>query len=338
MAQSVSGTTIRHRPTLEVLEDRLVPSAVVGWYPDGVWRYDTTAGWAHISTEKSTLMYVDGAGDVFGRFSDGLWRWDAATTNWQKLTDELPGEFQVTTGGVVYGSFPNGTWRWSFDGWQQISPFQYISSAVSNSDAFFGSYSDGTPGTWRWTPTTSWSLLSQAVGQALQADDAGDLVAGFGYGAGSHTSTWRWSPGSGWLFLPPAPAQVFPFSVSANGTIFQDRGAGGIWRASPGATSFTQISTSNTHTHSQLYALPDGNLLLGLDNGPGANPQINGWYWNASSGWHLLPINSVFVGFAIDKVGDVFYGPGDLGTWMWSPSGGAQQIGPASPAILFSQT
>jgi hypothetical protein len=55
---------------------------MAGVYADGTWRYDTTAGWTHISDRQASILDVDDAGNVVGRFTDGVWRWTAATASW----------------------------------------------------------------------------------------------------------------------------------------------------------------------------------------------------------------------------------------------------------------
>jgi hypothetical protein len=331
----------KHSPNrrleLEILEERVVPSTMIASYPGGVWRYDTSAGWSHISNQIPTgPLLADGSGDVYSKFSDGFWRWDATTVSWMKLSTLTADLYQPTDGGVLYASFGNnGVWRWSA-GWQQLTALTVGSFAVSNSDAFFGGFSTGVPGTWRWSPTTNWSLLSQAVPDTLRGDDDG-VVAVYSGGPGSHVSTWRWSLSAGWSFLPPAPAQSFGISVSADGAIFEDRVAAGIWHAAPGAIALTQISTSNTQSFSRLVALPDGNLFLILDNGPGADPAYSGWFWNASTGWSKISGASDITTIGFDKDSDVFFSRLDPGTWMWSPTGGLHQVSSQSAFGIATQ-
>jgi hypothetical protein len=314
---------------LEVLEDRLVPSALVAGYPDGVWRYDTTTGWAHISNLDAYRLVADASGNIFGQFSDGVWRWTAATASWAHLTtlSEDLDSYRVTPGGVLYADFHfHGLWRWSFAGWQKLSDLDPVRMAVSDSDAFFGSFDAGwTTGTWRWTPASGWSILTLNRPDMLWADAAGEVVGVYNqFMLGSQAGTWRWNPTSGWARLTTAaPKAAY---LGNDGSIFEDRSANGIWRLAPGANSFTQISTSNTHTYTHMVAQPDGNLFLMLDNGKGASPQFNGWYWNASTGWSLLPSSSAIGDLCPDKVDDLFYARQNLGTWMWSASGGALQI------------
>src|SRR5262245_2513030 len=122
------------RPSLETLEDRLVPSTVAGNFADGVWRFDTSTGWAHISNLQATRLDVDDAGDVYGKFSDGLWRWSAATASWAKLSSLAVDQFQVTAGGVLYGDFQSSSvWRWApSTGWMKLSSLDVGLMTVSD--------------------------------------------------------------------------------------------------------------------------------------------------------------------------------------------------------------
>jgi hypothetical protein len=301
------------RPTLEALEDRLVPSTVAGSYADGVWRFDTTAGWAHISTRQTTLLDVDDAGDVYGQFSDGIWRWSAATASWAHPSSLTTDAFQVTAGGIFYGDFGNnGVWRWNpaTNSWAQLSNFNVSGITVSDSDAFFGTFDTGAVGSWRWTPTAGWSLLTANLPIEIKTDAAGDFVGLFD-GAGV-SGTWRWSPTAGWA--RPSTTTPASIAVSANGAIFEFRGINGIWRAAPGAISFTQIDT-NDAIAATLMALPDGSLYA--ERRVLGDAHWTGWYWSASlpaiGVVKFLPnVDNILVQ-ALGKDGDLFFKDGTIG-------------------------
>jgi hypothetical protein len=294
------------RPQLETLEDRLVPSTMAADYADGVWRYDTTAGWAHISNLQASLLDVDDAGDVYGAFSSGLWRWSAATASWSHPSSLMVNQFQVTASGILYGDFVgSGLWRWdpSSNGWAHLSdlhPSTFPGIAVSDSDAFFGYFSTGSVGTWRWTPTAGWSLLTAYQPAQFQTDTAGDFVGDFT--AAGVAGTWRWSPTAGWARLSTtAPISI---AVSANGAIFEDRGTNGLWRAAPGATSVTQIDSTSA---AFLTALPDGSLFAKRY----VSGDYSGWYWNSSEPgfglFRFLPSIDSVAERGIGKDGDLFF-------------------------------
>jgi hypothetical protein len=328
------------RPNLEHLEDRLVPSTMAGNYTDGVWRYDDIAGWAHISVNKASQLDVDDAGDVYGKFADGLWRWQASTASWMKLSNLSDQQFQVTGSGILYGDFGTvGTWRWSLsDGWMRLTNNDVTLMAVSDSDTFFGRYDTGTVGTWRWTPTAGWSILSSNRPDQLQADDAGNLVGVYNnYISATQKGTWRWNPTIGWERL--STAAPLAIDVSDNGTVFENRGAGGLWRWTPASNMFTEISSANMHTASTLFALPDGSLYLDFDNGSGATPRYNGWYWNAGTGWvEIFPDSTNIYPAVVGKDGDIYLDHSTGGTWQWGPSIAAHQIGILDPTFLASQS
>jgi hypothetical protein len=326
---------------LETLEDRLVPSTMAGDYLDGTWRYDSNAGWAHISSLRANFLDVDDAGNVYALYftgpSAGLWRWSAATASWGKLSDLLPEELQVNSGGVLYGDFGSiGTWRWSpTAGWAKLTAFSPTFLAVSDSDAFFGAFTNGSPGTWRWTPTAGWSLLSSSLAAVLRTDSAGDFVGYFM--AGGKQSTWRWNPSSGWAHLDDAV--LVQLEVSENGTIFEYRRDTGIWRAAPGATTFSRIQSSDSSKFGGFAPLPDGSLYVIQQ--VGTDLHYSGWYWTPSvGGLGLLRIISNVDSLTlpvIGKDGDLFFRDFDNGTGHWSLQEPYDLLSALNPRILGSQ-
>jgi hypothetical protein len=310
---------------------------MAGDYADGVWRWDTSAGWAHISTQQATKLTVDNAGDVYGKFSDGLWRWDAGTSGWQKLSALPATDFQVTGGGVLYGDFgAAGVWRWSFAGWQKLSDQDVVSFKVSDSDAFFGSFNTGSFGTWRWTPTAGWSLLTSSRPDQLATDAAGDFVGVYNLEAPpSAHGTWRWNPTTGWARLS---TDVTTIAVSADGVIYEARNAAGLWRLDPnqsGAT-FTQVSMDDMSS-STFVALPDGGLFLDFYvTGAAA---FTGWVYNGT-GWAKVIDN---LDNTMNMVGgqdhdEVFFNDGAGGTWHWNSQTPYQQLSSMSSTVLASRT
>jgi hypothetical protein len=314
------------RPRLEALEDRLVPSTMAGRYADGTWRYDTTAGWSHISNMSPTAtLSVDDAGDVYGSYSNGTWLWVASTASWMKLSNLTAGSIQVTADGVLYGAFgSNGLWRWApTSGWMKLSDldvaeYHYV---VSDSDAFFGGFDQsGAQGTWRWTPGAGWSMLTANRADILQTDTAGEFVGSFGtYIAAGQRGTWRWNPTSGWARLSTtAPSDL---SVSSNGTIYQSF-AGNVWRAAPGAASFTQIGF-NQASGINLNALPDGSLVERQNQSSPITPSLyTDWYWSPSFqglGFVKIINDTLFITlYGVGKDGDVFFFDFTHGTGYWS--------------------
>jgi hypothetical protein len=330
---------------LETLEDRHLPSTVAGVYADGTWRYDTTAGWTQISNLRANGLDVDDGGNVYGSYSsgtpsDGLWRWNAATASWARLSNLQAYNFQVTAGGVLYGDFgTQGLWRWSNSGWMLLSGLSAERIAVSDSDAFFSTFNIGSPGTWRWTPTAGWSLLSSSIPAALQTDNAGDCIGYFP--ASGPVGTWRWSPITGWAHLSTG-VPIF-FDVSTNGAIYESRGLGGLWYAAPGASSFTQIDSADNQG-TILTALPDGSLYA--DRISTAGPHVDGWYWNPnlrSLGFlKLFQTDDRSSQPLIGKDGDLFFRdntPDAKGTGYWSLTSFYHLLGGPSgaPNFLVSQ-
>jgi hypothetical protein len=318
----IGSSRPRHttRPVLETLEDRLVPSTMAGNYADGVWRFDTTAGWNHISNMQATRLDVDDAGDVYGKFSDGLWRWSASSASWMKLSSLAADQFQVTAGGVLYGAFQSSSvWRWDpSTGWMKLSSLDVGLMTVSDSDAFFGRFdSAGAQGLWRWTPTAGWSLLTGNRPTSVYSDAAGEFVGVFNtFIAAGQEGTWRWNPTTSWARLSTVATSI---SVSSNGAIYETRGNAGLWRAAPGAISFTQINSA-AQSSPLLYALPDGSLYIDP-----FDPVVNhnsGYYWSPS----LLGLGFVKIindtshinPAVIGKDGDLFFNADTSGTGYWS--------------------
>jgi hypothetical protein len=334
MAQPLGTHSRLH---LETLEDRLVPSTMAGVYGDGTWRYDTTAGWAHISNLQANFLDVDDAGDVYASFqdrkpTDGLWRWSASTANWQKLSNLNVQQMQLTASGIFYGDFEDGLWRWDPSaGWMKLTALRSTLMAVSDSDAFFGRYDTGSVGTWRWTPAAGWFLLTSSIPNEPQTDAAGNFY-GVYTGAGQK-GTWRWSPTSGWARL--SSDTPFSLAVSQQGAIYECRLNTGIWYAAPGTTSFTQIDSNPQIAN--LFALPDGTLYaqqlyLGT----------TGWHWSP----HLLghgfvkilysPLDNSFTP-VIGKDGDLFFQDTlNFVTGHWSLTSAYHPLG-KFPVYLASQ-
>jgi hypothetical protein len=323
---------------LETLEDRLVPSTVAGSFIDGTWRYDTTTGWAHISDLKAERIDVDDAGNVYASYfynatSDGLWRWSAATASWSKPSNLRANTFEVTAGGVLYGDFGSqGVWRLDSYGWMKLSNLDPSLIAVSDSDTFFGTFNTGLAGTWRWVPTAGWSLLSSGLPSQLQTDSAGHCVGIFN--TTEQFGTWRWTSGSGWACLSTKLAPAI--DVSANGAIYENRDTG-LWRAAPGAASFTQIDSAN-YNNAILQALPDGSLYVER-----FDVATYGWYWSPSlPGLGVVKLfrSSSFTSPpAVGKDGDLFFGDSESTMGTWSPTSPYHLVGGPGgyPDYLASQ-
>jgi hypothetical protein len=325
----------RVRPGLEALEDRLVPSTVAGSHPDGVWTYDTSAGWSHISNLQASTLALADAGDVYGQFDDGVWRYTASTRSWAHLSNLTAVSLQTTPGGILYGNFGNvGVWRWnSATGWMKLSDLNPTFTAVSASDALFGSFEEtGAVGTWRWTPAAGWSLLTFSLPGLLRTDNAGEMIGT--YGDTGQQGTWRWNPTTGWARLSTSEPQHI--AVSGNGAIFENRGTSGIWRAAPGATSFTQIDTTDG-TNLLINALPDGGVFENRFS------NHTGWYWNGGIGLvKIVNDTSTTSLSAIGKDGDLFFPDStDGGFGYWSLQVAFVNIptlmGTKDPAFLYGQ-
>jgi hypothetical protein len=312
---------------------------MAGDYADGVWRYDTTTGWGHISNMQASQLKVDAAGDVYGQFADGIWRWSAATTGWQKLSSltDKSTNLQVTGGGVLYASFGSaGTWRWSFAGWQQISTQVPTAMVVSNADAFFGSFSTGVAGLWRWTPTAGWGLLSYSRPDQMQTDNDGEVVTIYGASKteGSPVGIWRWGPSVGWQLLSTDVPDAI--TVSTNDAIYENAGVPGIYYLAPGETTFTHVSYADA-SNSNLIALPNGGLF---DQFSTNGVTFSGWYYNADvdvEAWTEVITNANVLQWGSGNDNDVFLNYGSGGVWQWGPSFTSHLIGSSYPAYITTQ-
>jgi hypothetical protein len=302
-------------------------------YADGVWRYDTTTGWDHISNLQATWLDVDDAGDVYGKFSNGLWRWNAATASWGKLSDLTVSTFRVTASGILYGDFgSNGLWRWNpSTGWGQLTNMKVGEFTVSDSDVFYGDVSTGVQGTWRWTPTQGWSLLSHTLAWDVFSDSAGDLVADYTPGSIGTASagTWRWTQSGGWARL----SNAFPsnLSVSASGAIYETRDTG-LWYLGVGQSAFTQISNVPA-PGSVPIALPDGSVFYYYFQ----TSTPSGWYFNAATSSWAKVVDTMDTGFiAVGKDGDVFINDFSHGLLHWAPGSSVTTLS-GTATFLISQ-
>ena len=73
------------RPTLEVLEDRDVPSTLAAEFPGhGVWSY-ASGTWQQLTTNNASQVAADAGGDVVAEFpGQGVWLFSGGT--WQQIT------------------------------------------------------------------------------------------------------------------------------------------------------------------------------------------------------------------------------------------------------------
>ena len=115
------------KPRLELLqlEDRVVPSTVVGDFSTGVWRYEPSTGWQHLTTAHASLLAAGSNGEVVGEFSTGVWRYKDST-GWQHLTwydSSQVGISSSTYYGEVVGEFQGGgVWEYNdYTGWTQLT-------------------------------------------------------------------------------------------------------------------------------------------------------------------------------------------------------------------------
>jgi hypothetical protein len=208
--------------------------------------------------------------------------------------------------------------------------------AVSDSDVLFGRFDSGTVGTWRWTLSSGWSLLTGNRPDVLHTDAAGEMVGSYGnLIASGQQGTWRWNPTTGWARLSTAEATIL--AVSADGAIFESRGTTGIWRAAPGSNTFTQIDNTSSSIDA-FDALPDGGLFL--DRHITGDANFTAWYWNGGIGLvNIIPnTNAVFVD-GVGKDGDVYFSATSAGTAYWSLAVAYHTLGTNTeyPGFIVSQ-
>ena len=325
------------RPHLETLEERNVPSTFAGNYIDGVWRWDATDGWGKLSGSQATVLDVSDSGDVYGQFADGLWRWSDATFAWQLLT-KLPAEsFEVTASGVLYGDFQNfGVWRWSGDGgWMFLTPHDPIRVSVSDADVYYGRFdAEAVRGAWRWSPADGWLKLTNTRPDQIFSDDAGNFIGRFDiFIAAAQQGTWRWNSQAGWSRLSTAATSAV--DVSDDGTIYENRGANGLWRMAPGGAAFSQV-TADSASGSTPFALPGGDLYYDYNYSPG---NYSGWIYRAATGNWSKIINSTanIYPAVVGTAGDLFLDAGAQGTGYWSAATGYFLLGNQNPTVLASQ-
>jgi hypothetical protein len=304
------------RPSLEQLEGRDVPSTTVANFSDGAWRWDSSAGWTHLSSQSATQFSVDDSGNVFGQFADGLWRWSASSMSWMKLSDGMSSNIQTTGSGILYGDFGSaGLWRWDpGSGWMKLTADDPGLSVVSATGAYFATFTSGPMGTWRWTATQGWGMVSGGTATSLQTDDTGAMVGQFG------TETWRWSPTTGWDRISTMGGMV---EVSSNGNIFEQR-SDGIFLAFAGNNFvLTRISTT---MNAELMALPSGNLFLEVH--PSGGGHSTSWLFTSSTVSWMLVDNDAADDRGVDagNDNDQFIDRGTDGLWHRSADGQVVQL------------
>lgn len=317
------------RPVLESLEERTVPSATAANFTDGVWRWDNSVGWSHISNQQATQLTVDDGGNVIGSFADGFWRWNPSS-GWALLSNLTTAQdFGVAGNGVIYGDFgANGTWRWdpSF-GWGLLSSADPTGITVSRSDSFFGVYDSPSVGVWNWNPEHSWSLLTQSRPDSFETDDEGEFIGVFSTDVGAALQgTWRWQRNDGFERL----SSVVPenLAVSADGTIYEDRGGAGLWQVESGDDEFQRITNQNP---TALVPLPEGDLFAIFGNAA--------WYYSASSEeWTPVGIDVTNIEEIAVGLGDeLFIDYGAAGGLRYRSFDGNFQISNLDPSNLASQ-
>jgi hypothetical protein len=258
------------RPQLEVLEDRMTPSAT----------------WS-----------------VFDAPGHGLVRWNSDNGLSQIGTNDTSSNLAINENGDVAASYGQGTsgtlWRITNNGWQQVGTAAPISLAIADNDWIAASFSFANGGVWRITPGLVWQKISDqnATLKTLTAMQVGVTQDGTviaNYGA---NGLWRFTNSGGWQELTTANASMI--SVSNNGWILGNFGSLGLWRISD--TQGWQLLT-NQIIPTQIGINDNGNVAGDFGTGHGL------WRIRDSDGWKQLTSASALRGVGISSNDDQVLG------------------------------
>jgi hypothetical protein len=231
------------RPTLDVLEDRTVPSTVVADFNgQGLFRYDTPSQtWQQINGNDPSAMAVDSAtGDVVATFPGyGTALWTAGSGGWTVLTGaEATVLSMAGSDQNIVGEFP-GYGVWAFHpntGWLQLTA---ADASVVATDAA-GNVAGEFPGNGVWYfsgPDNAWTQMTPADASQLVMGDVGFVVGQFdGYGV------WAAQYGGDWSQLTGADAESLTGS-GAGGLVGASFYGYGTYAYDPNANSWNLLTT-----------------------------------------------------------------------------------------------
>lgn len=290
----MSTTNKRPPPTLEQLDERVVPSV-------------------------SHMTYIACDYDALGLF---LYSYkDYGVGSFRQLTRSNPESVDVNPNGQVVADFGGyGVMLWTATaGWKQLSRSNPQSVGISNYDTYDRVFiaADFGPGwgVYSYNSSKGWRCETRSDPQKLVVSDQGDMVGDFGglgvyrsFGGGRWTQlttanaqditvgstgvigadfgssgVWVWyaDPSIGWRRLSYADAQAL--SMGAYGHhLIGDFGSQGIWSYNPGTHVWTREDTANPF---QIGAATNGDFVATFSNGMWMHDYYNGWIklWSSPS-------------------------------------------------------
>jgi hypothetical protein len=202
----VPSAAVRVRPSLDVLEDRTVPSTVVVDFPgQGLFRYDTIwQNWQLINGQDPTAMSVDSTtGDVVASFSGvgtALW---TPCTGWSMLTGAEAQLLSMSGSDQnIVGEFPGwGVWEFHpTTGWMNLTrcdAYDLVTDAAGNVAGEFSGY-----GVWYYNAKcNTWGQLTPVDASQVVMADVGYVVGEF-----PNAGVWANYAGGGWWQMNSADA------------------------------------------------------------------------------------------------------------------------------------
>jgi hypothetical protein len=209
------------RPSVETLEDRLVPAEIVATFPgSGTYRYNDNqfygpTGWRQLTpvvAQSAAITEQDGSGGygvVVASFPGyGTFRYRDDKGGWQQLTPAVASQVDIDGAFVVAEFQGSGVWEWDGN-WHQLTTANASSVAVGSDGSVVGEFPGA--GTWRHDALIggSWQQLTTSDANKVTANGAGYVTAAFN-GAGLY----QWSASTGWRGL----TSLVPVNFAMNGS------------------------------------------------------------------------------------------------------------------------
>jgi len=211
-------TTAAVRPTLDVLEDRTVPSAVVAdFYGSGLSRYDPNSQtWQQINGYDASAMAVDAiTGNVVATFPGfGTALWKPGASGWQVLTGAEATLLSISgSGQQIAGEFPGaGVWAFhSNTGWLHLTFADASSLATDGAGNVVGEFPGN--GVWFFSgPANTWTKMTAADASQVVLADVGFVIGEF-----PGNGVWADHFGGNWVQLTTVDADSLAGAGGAGG-------------------------------------------------------------------------------------------------------------------------
>lgn len=271
----------RQKPTVEQLEDRIVPKITFADLASGIKAYNTeTNSWRNISTLHAKVMDEGADGTLFASFTGyGTYRYSYSTNHWTKLRDGAATVLSAGFDDTLFATFSSGnkgTFR--YDGhWYNLTSALASSLACVRDRFCYGSFAVGagtiSPGTYRFDETVlRWLRISGAVAMAMDAQSTRLFVS-------FSTGTWMYTYATGgtWQVLTTLVAKDIAdvsssqfFCTFSNGTYSYNANTSSFKKiTSTVATQIAADSSSFVYVKAGLgtFELDSSGITTKLTNG-----------------------------------------------------------------------